>query len=194
MTTRALVALGSNLGDRGAFVRDAAAHLRALGVLVGASSMYETEPIGGPEQDHYINAVVVLDTTLTARELLDGLLGIEQTMGRQRNERWDPRTIDLDLIAFGDDVIDEPGLTVPHPRFTERRFVLEPLLETFPDVVIPGHDDLRAELDSLSGQQVVRIVPLATPDTTTIPGMRTALWVGSAVAVVALGAATFLLR
>lgn len=194
MTTRALVALGSNLGDRGAFLRDAVVHLRALGVLVGASSLYETEPIGGPEQDHYINAVVVLDTALTARDLLEGLLVIEQRMGRERNARWGPRTIDLDLIAFGDDVIDEPGLTVPHPRFTERRFVLEPILETFPDVVIPGHDDLRAELESLYGQQVVRVSPLATPDMTAIPGTRATLWVGSAVAVVALGAATFLLR
>lgn len=194
MATRALVALGSNLGDRGAFLRDAVVHLRALGVLVGASSLYETEPIGGPEQDQYINAVVVLDTALTARELLEALLGIERRLGRERNARWGPRTIDLDLIAFGDDVINEPGLTVPHPRFTERRFVLEPILETFPDVVIPGHDDLRAELESLYGQQVVRVSPLATPDMTAIPGTRATLWVGSAVAVVALGAATFLLR
>lgn len=194
MVTRALVALGSNLGDRGAFLGAAAEHLRELGVLVGASSLYETEPIGGPQQDHYINAVVVLDTALTARGLLEGLLAIEQTMGRERNERWGPRTIDLDIIAFGDEVIDEQGLTIPHPRFTERRFVLEPLLETFPEVVIPGHDDLRAELEALSGQQSVRMTPLIAPGVAAIPGMRAALLVGSAVAVVALGAVTFLLR
>ena len=126
----AAVALGSNLGDRAAHLDFAIARLAALLDNLKASRYYDTVPVGvsGP-QPIYLNAAAVGKTTLSARELLDGLLAIERERGRERPHDNAPRTLDLDLILFGDAVIVEPGLVVPHPRFRERRFVLEPLAE-----------------------------------------------------------------
>jgi len=134
----AAVALGSNVGDRRAHLDFAVARLRPLLAHPKISRYYETDPIGivGP-QTPFLNAAAVGETTLTARQMLDALMAIEDARGRERPHPNAPRTLDLDLILFGDLVIDEPGLVVPHPRFRERRFVLEPLAEIAPDLRDP---------------------------------------------------------
>jgi 2-amino-4-hydroxy-6-hydroxymethyldihydropteridine diphosphokinase len=145
--TRAYVGLGSNLGDREATIRAAVA---ALPGVAAVSSLQETEPVGVTDQPRFLNGVAALDTDLTARELLEALLAVERDLGRERRERWGPRTIDLDLLLFGSEAVDEPGLTVPHPRLHERRFALEPLAELAPHAEIPGRGrvaDVLAELD-----------------------------------------------
>lgn len=113
-----------------------------------ASPVHETEPLGKKDQPRYLNQVFRAETSLGARELLDGLLAIERRLGRVRTpgEKWGPRTIDLDLLLYGDRVIDEPGLTVPHPHMHERRFVLEPLAELVPDARHPVLGKTAAEL------------------------------------------------
>ena len=148
--TRAYIGLGSNLGDREMALRQALAGLEELGA-VRVSSVRETEPVGITDQPRFLNAVAELNTELAARDLLDRLLELERTIGRNRTKetRWGPRTIDLDLLLYGDEVIAEPGLTVPHPRLAEREFVLEPLHELAPDLVLP--DGRRIE-DLLSSQ------------------------------------------
>ncbi len=106
--------------------------------VVAVSSFRETDPVGLVEQPRFVNAAASLDTSLEARELLDVLLDVERELGRVRDgERWGPRTIDLDLLLYGSQVVDDPGLRVPHPRLPERRFVLEPLVELDPDIVVP---------------------------------------------------------
>jgi 2-amino-4-hydroxy-6-hydroxymethyldihydropteridine diphosphokinase len=136
---RAFVALGSNLGDRLANLQEAVDRLgKVAGIrVVRTSRVYETDPVGPPQPD-YLNAVVMVETLLSARELLEACLGVEQAMGRERSERWAPRTIDLDVLSYGQEEIDEPGLVVPHPRMHERGFVLVPLLELDPDPALPG--------------------------------------------------------
>ncbi len=135
----ACIALGSNLGDRRAAIRAAVAAIAELhGTSIRAvSAPVETAPVGPPGQRDYLNAAASIETTLSPRDLLDALLRIEHDLGRVRRERWGPRTIDLDLILFGDRVTDEPGLTLPHPRFRERLFVLEPLAEIEPGLTDP---------------------------------------------------------
>jgi 2-amino-4-hydroxy-6-hydroxymethyldihydropteridine diphosphokinase len=103
-----------------------------------SSRVYETEPVGGPPQPEYLNAVVEVETELSARALLAACGAVEDELGRVRAERWGPRTIDVDVLTFGEDEIDEPGLTVPHPRMHERAFVLVPLLELDADPPLPG--------------------------------------------------------
>jgi 2-amino-4-hydroxy-6-hydroxymethyldihydropteridine diphosphokinase len=135
---RTFVGLGSNLGDRERNLHEAVERLGEIG-LVGVSAFRDTDPVGVVEQPNFLNAVAELSSDLSPRELLDRLLQIERELGRDRTkkERWGPRTIDLDLLLYGDEVVDEPGLTVPHPRLAERRFVLEPLHELAPDLVLP---------------------------------------------------------
>ncbi|MGH8937633.1 MAG: 2-amino-4-hydroxy-6-hydroxymethyldihydropteridine diphosphokinase [Acidimicrobiia bacterium] len=133
----AAIGLGSNLGDRRGHLRAAVQGLREQGELVGVSSLYETEPLGGPEQGPYLNAVVLLDTELTPSELLEACLELERATGRERRERWGPRTLDLDLLLYGTEEVDQPGLTVPHPALADRRFVVEPLLELWPEARMP---------------------------------------------------------
>jgi len=150
--TRAYVGLGANLGSREETLREAIVILdRAPGVdVLAVSELRETEPVGPIEQPSFLNGAVELETTLSARGLLDLLLDAERALGRIRGERWGPRVIDLDLLVFGDEAIDEPGLEVPHPRLAERTFALEPLAELAPELVIPGRgrvSDLLAELD-----------------------------------------------
>lgn len=145
--TRAYVGVGANLGDREATIRAA---LAALPGVVGVSQLRETDPVGVVDQPPFLNGAVALETDFSPRELLDALLAIERDLGRERRERWGPRTIDLDLLLYGDATIDEQGLTVPHPRLHERRFALEPLLDLDPELAIPGCGrvaDLLAELD-----------------------------------------------
>ena len=147
--TRAYVGLGANLGDRDSTLRAAVDAVGAEeGVeVVAVSTLRETEPVGVGVQPRYLNGVVALETTLAAPELLDLLLALEQRFGRVRVPgEHGPRTLDLDLLLHGDEVIDEPGLTVPHPRIHERRFVLEPLAEVAPGLVVPGHGNVESLL------------------------------------------------
>jgi 2-amino-4-hydroxy-6-hydroxymethyldihydropteridine diphosphokinase len=145
--TRAYVGLGANLGDREQTIRAAVAELPDV---VAVSPLRETDPVGVTDQPRFLNGVAALETELAPRELLDVLLAVERRLGRERRERWGPRTIDLDLLLYGDAVIDEDGLKIPHPRLHERRFVLEPLADLAPQLVVPGLggvEDLLAELD-----------------------------------------------
>jgi 2-amino-4-hydroxy-6-hydroxymethyldihydropteridine diphosphokinase len=131
---RAYLGLGSNLGDRLAHLQaavDGLARTRGLAV-VAVSPVYETAPVGGPPQDDYLNAVVALDTDLTPHDLLRIAQGIEDAERRVRRERWGPRTLDVDVLLVGDEVVDDPDLVVPHPRLSERAFVLVPLADLDP--------------------------------------------------------------
>ena len=143
----AYIGLGSNLGDRDATIRAAIASLPGV---VAVSELRETEPVGVVDQPRFLNGAARLETELSARQLLDVLLAVERELGRERRERWGPRTIDLDLLLYGSETIDESGLTVPHPRLHERRFALEPLAELDSELLVPGRGrvrDLLAELD-----------------------------------------------
>jgi 2-amino-4-hydroxy-6-hydroxymethyldihydropteridine diphosphokinase len=144
--TLAYVGLGSNLGERESLIRRAAE-------LIGArrlSTLVETEPWGYTEQPKFLNAVAEVETPLDARGFLDYLLEVERRLGRERvGPQWGPRTIDLDLLLYGDEEIDEPGLVVPHPRLGERLFVLEPLAELVPSHKIPGSGTVQAVLAGL---------------------------------------------
>ena len=133
------IGLGANLGEREAQIRLALDDLARLPAsrLVRASSLYDSEPVGEPDQPNFLNAVAELETELTARQLLWNLLLIERRLGRTRTRRWGPRTIDLDLLLYGPVVIDEPDLQVPHPELTRRSFVLVPLVELDPLLVHP---------------------------------------------------------
>jgi 2-amino-4-hydroxy-6-hydroxymethyldihydropteridine diphosphokinase len=137
---RAFLGLGANLGDRLANLQRAADLLgRKEGIAVVASSrVFETEPVGGPPQPHYLNAVIEASTTRSPRSLLDACLDVELSMGRERIERWGPRVIDIDVLTYGRERVDEPGLEIPHPRMHERGFVLLPLLELTEDPPLPG--------------------------------------------------------
>jgi 2-amino-4-hydroxy-6-hydroxymethyldihydropteridine diphosphokinase len=138
--TRAAVALGSNLGDPGVQVARGFDEIAALPQtkLLARSALYRTAPVGYANQPDFVNACALVETELAPRALLDELLALEQRHGRVRDIPNGPRTLDLDIVLYGDRVIDEPGLEVPHPRAHERAFVLEPLLDVWPDAVIPG--------------------------------------------------------
>lgn len=131
---RAYIGLGSNLGDRESMIRLALDDLSALQgtKLLRASSLYDTEPVGEEDQPRFLNAVALIETELTARQLLWNMQLIERRLGRVRIQKWGPRTIDLDLLMYGRLVIDEEDLQVPHPEMTKRSFVLVPLLELDP--------------------------------------------------------------
>ena len=144
---RAYVGLGSNLGDRERTIEQAVALLGAEPEveIVAMSTLRETEPWGPVAQPSYLNGAVEVETSLEPRSLLGVLLDLERRLGRVRDERFGPRTIDLDLLVYDDAVLDEPGLTVPHPRLHERVFALEPLHELDPELVVPG----RGRVDEL---------------------------------------------
>ena len=130
---RAFLGLGSNLGDRWAYLRSGVA---SLPDVVAVSPVYETSPVGGPEgQGPYLNVVVELATGLSPRELLDVAHRVEDAAGRERKERWGARTLDVDVLLVDDLTVDEPDLVVPHPRMWERRFVLAPLADLAPDLL-----------------------------------------------------------
>jgi 2-amino-4-hydroxy-6-hydroxymethyldihydropteridine diphosphokinase len=138
--TRAYVGLGANVGPREVTL------LRAVDLLaetdavevVAVSQLRETEPVGVVDQPRFLNGAVAIETSLPPRALLQLLLDVERSLGRVRTERWGPRTVDLDLLVYGAEVVDEPGLRVPHPRLGERRFALEPIAELDPNLVVPG--------------------------------------------------------
>jgi len=143
---KVFVGLGSNLGDREGTILAA---LSRLDGVVAVSGLRETDPVGLEDQPRFLNGVAALDTELPPRALLDRLLEVERSLGRTREgPRFGPRTIDLDLLVYGDLELDEPGLTIPHPRLHERRFALEPLAELAPELVIPGRGPVR---DLLAG-------------------------------------------
>jgi 2-amino-4-hydroxy-6-hydroxymethyldihydropteridine diphosphokinase len=134
---RAYLGIGSNLGDRHAHLQLAVDALAATAgiTVVAVSPVYETDPVGGPVQDDFLNAVVAVDTERSARDLLAACLAIEQVAHRVRTERWGPRTLDVDVLTYGGETISEPDLEVPHPRMRERAFVLAPLADLAPDLV-----------------------------------------------------------
>lgn len=156
--TLAYVGIGANLGDARANVQDALARLQALPgcTLLAASGLYRTAPIDSSGDD-YINAVARIATTLDAETLLQALHGIEQAHGRERPYRNAPRTLDLDLLLYGDAIIASAALTVPHPRMTERAFVLVPLLEIAPAIHIPGHGPAAQYAADVAGQGITPI-------------------------------------
>jgi 2-amino-4-hydroxy-6-hydroxymethyldihydropteridine diphosphokinase len=147
---RAALGLGSNVGDRAAHLARAVASLRDRVRVLAVSASHETEPVGGPPQGRYLNAAVVVDTDLAPDALLALARGLEDDAGRDRGERWGPRTLDVDVLLVGDREIRDADLVVPHPRMKERRFVLAPLAEIAPDWVVPGDgrrvEDLLADL------------------------------------------------
>jgi 2-amino-4-hydroxy-6-hydroxymethyldihydropteridine diphosphokinase len=146
---RVAIALGSNLGDREAHLAFGLSALPGFITNLTQSRWYDTAPLGvSPDQPRYLNGVVIGETSLSARELLERLLAIEREAGRTREAPMAPRTLDLDLILFGEERIEEPGLVVPHPRFRERLFVLEPLAEVAPDWIDPATGRLIKELFS----------------------------------------------
>jgi 2-amino-4-hydroxy-6-hydroxymethyldihydropteridine diphosphokinase len=150
--TRVFVGLGANLGDRERTIRAAVERMAAEpGIeLVAVSTLRETEPEGYLDQPRFLNGAALLETELQPRELLARLLGIERELGRTRGgQRLGPRTIDLDLLLYGDRTVDEPGLRIPHPRLCRRRFALEPLLELDPDLTLPDGQGLRTILAGL---------------------------------------------
>ena len=136
---RAFIGLGSNLGDRRAHLTAAVEALESRGDVVAVSPLYETAPVGGPDgQGPYLNLVVGLETTDSPRRLLERCRALEQAAKRERTVRWGPRTLDADLLWVEGQAVDEPDLTVPHPRMWERRFVLAPLADLAPDLVTPA--------------------------------------------------------
>jgi 2-amino-4-hydroxy-6-hydroxymethyldihydropteridine diphosphokinase len=148
----AYVGLGGNLGDRRAMLGHALELLAAEPAIevVRVSTFRETDPVGPVDQPPFLNAAAAISTTLSARGLLGRLLAVERELGRTRaGQRFGPRTIDLDLLLYGEEQIDEPGLEVPHPRLHERRFALEPLAELDPSLVVPGRGSVETLLAGL---------------------------------------------
>ena len=149
--TTAFVGLGANLGAREETLRRAVELLGAADDVdvLAVSQLRETAPVGVVDQPAFLNGAVAIETARAPRDLLDLLLEIERSLGRVREERWGPRTIDLDLLVYGAEVVDEPGLRVPHPRLHERRFALEPLAELQPDLDVPGWGEVSTLLSAL---------------------------------------------
>lgn len=153
---RVVIGLGANLGDREAVLRDAVAELAALGTVTVTSPVYETEPIGGPEQPSYLNAIAILETAVDPLDLLAACQRIEAAHGRTREVRWGPRTLDLDLIAIGSLQFEEPGLSIPHPLAHERSFVLAPWHDVDPGAILPGRGTVAALLELVGTEGIAR--------------------------------------
>ncbi len=166
MLTRVYLSLGSNLGDREAHLQRALGQLAGLGFITKGSSYYETEPVEFTTQPEFLNCAVEMETTLTPQHLVAGILAIERDMGRNRAEQppKGPRTIDIDILLFGDVVVHSPELTLPHPAMHTRRFVLEPLAEIAPDVRHPLlHCTILELRERLPAGQRVRKLPPSAP-------------------------------
>lgn len=171
-TTRAFAGIGANLGDAADTLRRAVANLGGgPGIrVVAASSVYRNPPVGPQDQPDFLNAVLELAVTLEPRDLLDRFLAVEQSFGRVRKVRWGPRTLDLDILLYGDRRVDEPGLTIPHPHMLERPFVLVPLADLFPQGRHPAasrsYGDLAGAVDRSTLTRVD--VHLLGPDTSEV--------------------------
>jgi 2-amino-4-hydroxy-6-hydroxymethyldihydropteridine diphosphokinase len=153
----AYLSLGSNLGDRAANLHDAIAQLHAAGQMLAVSSLYETQPVDVPDQPWFLNCVAAIETDLTPREFLNLALRVESIMGRLRMRNKAARNIDIDVVLFGNRIVDEPGLKIPHPAMHQRRFVLEPLFEIAPQARHPELGKTARELlSALPGGQTVR--------------------------------------
>jgi 2-amino-4-hydroxy-6-hydroxymethyldihydropteridine diphosphokinase len=151
------LSLGSNIGDRQAQLHEAQPRLAAEGRVLAISSLYETEPVEFTDQAWFLNCVIALETDRTPQELIQAILRIEAKMGRQRLQNKGPRIIDIDILLFGDTIIDSPELTIPHPAMQHRRFVLEPLVEIAPEVRHPVlRKTIRELFDALPAGQVVK--------------------------------------
>lgn len=151
------LSLGSNVGDRAAYLKSAIEKLGQLGSVKAVSGFYETEPVETSPQPWFLNCAVKLETEKMPRQLIAAILNLEQEMGRQRRQQKAPRTIDIDILLFGNSVIELPSLIVPHPRMHERRFVLEPLAEIAPDARHPVFKRTIRELrDALPPGQLVK--------------------------------------
>ena len=148
---KTVIALGSNLGDSKSIFSEAIIQIGKSVEVESISKFYETIPVGGPEQPNYLNAVLIGDTQIPPLELLTQLQSIENGAGRVREERWGPRTLDLDLIIYGDLLMKEELLTLPHPRAHERSFVLEPWVEIDPQAVLPGYGRIGVLLKQIAG-------------------------------------------
>ena len=146
---KAVISLGANIGNPQEQMQLAIAMLREATDVIALSSIYTTEPVGGPEQPNYLNAICIAESDLPAADLLALLHGIEKTLGRERIERWGPRTIDLDLIQYGSILSSAQELELPHPRAHERKFVLEPWLEIEPDAILLTHGKVSDLLEQL---------------------------------------------
>jgi len=151
------LSLGSNVGERESHLRDAITRLQSTGRVLAVSSFYETEPVEVTEQPWFLNCAVVLETQKVPNPLMEDILGIEQEMGRQRTQKKGPRTIDIDILLFGDTILNSPELTIPHPAMHERRFVLQPLAEIAPELQHPVLKKTIGELlEALPAGQAVR--------------------------------------
>jgi 2-amino-4-hydroxy-6-hydroxymethyldihydropteridine diphosphokinase len=156
---RTVIAMGSNLGDRMDYLQgglDGLFDTPRISFLA-VSPVYETAPVGGPEQPDYLNAVVIAETSMPAQAVLERCLSLEDAYGRARDERWGPRTLDLDLIIYGDEVSNGPGLTLPHPRAHERAFVLAPWHDADPQAQLPGRGPVADLLAALGTAGVARV-------------------------------------
>jgi 2-amino-4-hydroxy-6-hydroxymethyldihydropteridine diphosphokinase len=146
---KAVISIGANIGNPEEQIQLAIAMLREATDVAALSSIYKTEPVGGPEQPDYLNAICIVESDLPAADLLALLHGIEKTLGRERIERWGPRTIDLDLIQYGTILSSAEELELPHPRAHERKFVLEPWFEIEPDAILLTHGKISELLEQL---------------------------------------------
>ena len=159
MNRRTVIAMGSNIGDRLDYLQGGLDGLFDTPHLsfVAVSPVYETTPVGGPEQPDYLNAVVIAETFMPARAVLERCLSLEDAYGRVRDERWGPRTLDLDLIIYGDEVSNSPGLTLPHPRAHERAFVLAPWSDADPQAQLPGYGPVKDLLAAVGTAGAARL-------------------------------------
>jgi len=156
---RTVIAMGSNLGDRLDYLQGGLDGLFDTPRIkfLAVSPVYQTAPVGGPEQPDYLNAVVIAETSMPAQAVLERCLSLEDAFGRVRDERWGPRTLDLDLIIYGDEVSNSPGLTLPHPRAHERAFVLAPWHDADPQAQLPGHGPVADLLAALGTDGIARL-------------------------------------
>jgi 2-amino-4-hydroxy-6-hydroxymethyldihydropteridine diphosphokinase len=146
---KAVISLGANIGNPKEQITLAIAMLREATDVLAVSTLHETQPVGGPDQPNFLNAICIAESDLPAADLLSVLHGIEKTLGRERLERWGPRTIDLDLIQYGSILSSAQELELPHPRAHERRFVLEPWIEIEPDAILLTHGKVSELLEQL---------------------------------------------